>query len=160
MRSPVNRHRLWQVVVDAALIAAAWVLSWYVRFEGDTGRVYYDRYLEWDVVVLVVGVMLPVFVAFGFYNRWWRYVSTRDMWGVVRGVVVAVARRLPRLHAARLPPGGGPARDLDHRRCSLLLAFVTGSRLLARTLIERPAAGRSSRAARRSSSSAPATRRS
>ena len=36
MRSPVNRHRLWQVVVDAALVAAAWVLSWYVRFDGDT----------------------------------------------------------------------------------------------------------------------------
>jgi FlaA1/EpsC-like NDP-sugar epimerase len=40
-----------------------------------------DRYLDWDVVVLVVGIMLPVFIAFGFYNRWWRYVSTQDMWG-------------------------------------------------------------------------------
>src|SRR5262249_21809168 len=64
MRSPVNRFRLWQVAVDAALIAAAWVLSWYVRFEGDTRPRYYDRYLDWDVVVLVVGIMLPVFVAF------------------------------------------------------------------------------------------------
>ena len=26
MRSPVNRHRLWQVAVDAVLIAAAWLL--------------------------------------------------------------------------------------------------------------------------------------
>ena len=69
MRSPVNRHRLWQVAVDAGLIALAWVASWYVRFEGDLRPVYYDRYLEWDVVVLVVGIMLPVFVAFGFYNR-------------------------------------------------------------------------------------------
>ena len=54
--------------------------------------------------MLVVGIMLPVFVAFGFYNRWWRYVSTQDMWGVLRGVAVAVDRRLPRLRAARLPP--------------------------------------------------------
>ena len=92
MRSPVNRHRLWQVAVDAALIAAAWVLSWYIRFDGDWPR-YYDRYLEWDVVVLVVGIMLPVFIAFGFYNRWWRYVSTQDMWGVLRGVVVAASPR-------------------------------------------------------------------
>jgi len=80
MRSPVNRHSLWRVVVDAALIAAAWVLSFYVRFEGDTRPVYYDRYLDWDVVLGVVGITLPVFVAFGFYNRWWRYVSTRDSW--------------------------------------------------------------------------------
>ncbi len=140
MRSPVNRHRLWQLVVDAALIAAAWVLSWYVRFEGDTRPVYYDRYLDWDVVLLVVGITLPVFVAFGFYNRWWRYVSTRDMWGAVRGVTVAVIAvflvfTLLDFHPAKVPRGIWIVDTL------LLLALVTGSRFLARTLIERPAAG-------------------
>jgi FlaA1/EpsC-like NDP-sugar epimerase len=140
MRSPVNRHRLWQVVVDAVLIAAAWMLSWYVRFDGETGPVYYERYQEWDVVALVVGVMLPVFVAFGFYNRWWRYVSTRDMWGAVRGVIVAVVAAflvftLLDFHPASVPRGIWAIVTL------LLLAFVMGSRFLARTLIERPAVG-------------------
>jgi FlaA1/EpsC-like NDP-sugar epimerase len=139
MRSPINRHRLWQVVVDAGLVAAAWVLSWYVRFDGDWPR-YYDRYLEWDVVVLVIGLTLPVFAAFGFYNRWWRYVSTRDMWGAVRGVLVAgvlaflVFTALD-FHPAKVPRGIWVVFVL------LLLAFVTGSRLLARTIIERPTAG-------------------
>ncbi|HXG76224.1 MAG TPA: nucleoside-diphosphate sugar epimerase/dehydratase [Gaiellaceae bacterium] len=140
MRFPVLRHRLWQVVVDAALIAAAWVLSWYVRFEGDSRPVYYDRYLEWDVVALVVGIMLPVFAAFGFYNRWWRYVSTRDMWGALRGVLAAVIGAfvvftILDFHPAKVPRGIWIVDAL------LLLAFVTGSRLLARTLIERPAPG-------------------
>jgi FlaA1/EpsC-like NDP-sugar epimerase len=140
MRSPVNRHRLWQVAVDAVLIAAAWILSWYVRFDGDTGPVYYERYQEWDVIALVVGVMLPVFVAFGFYNRWWRYVSTRDMWGAVRGVIVAVVAAflvftLLDFHPASVPRGIWAIVTL------LLLAFVMGSRFLARTLIERPAVG-------------------
>ena len=139
VRSPVNRHRLWQVVVDAALVAAAWVLSWYVRFDGDWPP-YYDRYLEWDVVVLVVGIMLPVFVAFGFYNRWWRYVSTRDMWGALRGVATAVVAAfliftLLDFHPAKVPRGIWIVDLL------ILLAFVMGVRLLARTLIERPAAG-------------------
>jgi FlaA1/EpsC-like NDP-sugar epimerase len=139
MRSPVNRHRLWQVAVDAALVAAAWVLSWYVRFEGDSRPVYYDRYLEWDVVLLVVGITLPVFVAFGFYNRWWRYVSTRDMWGAVRGVLAAeiavfLVFTVLDFHPAKVPRGIWIVDTL------LLLGFVTGSRLLARTLIERPAA--------------------
>jgi FlaA1/EpsC-like NDP-sugar epimerase len=139
MRTPVNRNRLWQVAVDAALIAAAWVLSWYVRFEGDTRPVYYDRYLEWDVVVLVVGIMLPVFIAFGFYNRWWRYVSTQDMWDVLRGVAAAVVATylvftLLDFHPAKVPRGIWIVDLL------LLLAFVMGVRLLARTLIERPAA--------------------
>jgi FlaA1/EpsC-like NDP-sugar epimerase len=140
MRSPLNRHRLWQVAVDAGLVAAAWLLSWYLRFDDFEPPVYYRRYLEWDVVVLVVGVTIPVFVAFGFYNRWWRYVSTRDMWGAARGVAAAVVAAflvftLLDFHPARVPRGIWIVDLL------LLLGFVTGSRLLVRTLIERPGAG-------------------
>ena len=139
MRSPVNRHRLWQVAVDAVLVAAAWRLSFFVRFDNQT-PVYYLRYEDWDVVGLVVAIMLPVFVAFGFYNRWWRYVSTRDMWGAVRGVAVAVIAAylvftILDFHPAKVPRGIWIVDTL------LLLAFVTGSRFLARTVIERPAAG-------------------
>jgi FlaA1/EpsC-like NDP-sugar epimerase len=139
MRSPVNRHRLWQVAIDAALIAAAWVVAWYVRFEGDSRPRYYDRYLEWDVVVLVVGVMLPVFIAFGFYNRWWRYVSTQDMWGVLRGVTVAVIAAFLAFAVLDFHPASVP-RGIWIVDLLLLLAFVMGVRLLARTIIERPAA--------------------
>jgi FlaA1/EpsC-like NDP-sugar epimerase len=140
MRSPVNRHRLWQVGVDAALIAAAWVLAWYLRFEGARRPVYYDRYLELDVIALVVAVKLPAFFAFGFYNRWWRYVSTQDVWGIVRGVAVGsvatfLVFTLLDFHPASVPRGIWIVDLL------LLLALVTGSRLLARTLIERPSAG-------------------
>ncbi len=141
MRSPVNRHRLWQVAVDAGLIVAAWVLAWYVRFDGDTGPVYYERYLEWDVIVLVLGIKLPVFVAFGFYNRWWRYVSTKDMWGAVRGVAVATIAAFLVFTLLSFHPAGVP-RGIWVIDVLLLMAFVTGSRLLARTLIERPTAGR------------------
>ena len=54
--------------------------------------------------------MLPVFIAFGFYNRWWRYVSTQDMWGVLRGVVVAVIAAFVvftvlDFHPAKVPRG-------------------------------------------------------
>jgi FlaA1/EpsC-like NDP-sugar epimerase len=140
MRSPVNRHRLWQVAVDATLIVAAWLLAWYLRFEGAGRPVYYDRYLEWDVIALVLGITLPVFVLFGFYNRWWRYVSTQDVWDAVRGVAAAsVAAFLVftvlDFHPASVPRGIWVVNTL------LLLAFVTGIRLLARTLIERPSAG-------------------
>ena len=139
MRSPLNRHRLWQVAVDAVLIAAAWRLSFFVRFDNDT-PVYYLRYEDWDVIALVVGIMLPVFIAFGFYNRWWRYVSTSDMWEAVRGVVVAVIATflvftVLDFHPAKVPRGIWIVDTL------LLLAFITGSRFLARTLIERPSKG-------------------
>ena len=97
------------------------------------------------------------FVLFGFYNRWWRYVSTRDMWGAARGVTVAslltdlVLYAFPPEHTSRLP------RAIAALDFLLLLAFVAGSRLLARTLIERPQGGLVARG-KEVLSSAPATR--
>ncbi len=137
---PVNRHRVWQLVFDAALIVAAWRLTFFLRFDKTT-PVFYRHLLDWDVVALVVVIKLSTFVVFGFYNRWWRYVSTRDMWGAFRGVTVAsaltylVLYAFPPANTSRLPRG---VAALDFL---LLLAFVAGSRLLARTLIERPPAG-------------------
>jgi FlaA1/EpsC-like NDP-sugar epimerase len=140
MRSPVNRHSIWQVAVDAAIVATAWWLAWGLRF--DQGRpVYYDRYLDWSIVLLVVAVKLPAFALSGFYNRWWRYVSTRDMWAVLRGVVlgsvaVFLVFTLFNIHRVAVPRG---VWFVDLLLC---LAFIAGSRLLARTLIERPLPGR------------------
>jgi FlaA1/EpsC-like NDP-sugar epimerase len=140
MRFPVNRHRVWQLVFDAALIVAAWRLTFFLRFDKTT-PVFYRHLLDWQVVALVVALKLGTFVLSGFYNRWWRYVSTRDMWSAARGVTVASALTylilyaFPPEHTSRLPRG---VAALDFL---LLLAFVAGTRLLARTLIERPRAG-------------------
>ena len=140
MRSPVNRHRLWQVAADALLVVAAWTVAWYVRFDGDTGPVYYARYLDWDVFALILAIKLPVFFAFGFYNRWWRYVSTQDMWGVVRGVAAASVAAFLVFTLLDFHPASVP-RGIWFVDLLVLLAFVAGARLLARTLIERPSAG-------------------
>jgi FlaA1/EpsC-like NDP-sugar epimerase len=86
----------------------------------------------------VVAIKLIVFIAFGFYNRWWRYVSIRDMWATVRGVVVAcliadvTVYLVSPVHGVRLP------RSIAATDLLLTLAFVAGSRLLARTVVERP----------------------
>ena len=139
MRSPFNRHALWQVAADAGLIALAWTLAWLLRF--DQGRpVYYERYLDWQIILVVVAIQLTVFAFSGFYNRWWRYVSTRDMWAALRGVALAslatfLIFTLFELHPARVPKG---VWFIDLLLC---LALVAGSRLLARTLIERPRPG-------------------
>jgi FlaA1/EpsC-like NDP-sugar epimerase len=140
IRFPVNRHRVWQLVFDAVLIVAAWRLTFFLRFDQKT-PVYYRHLLDWQVVAFVVAIKLSIFVLFGFYNRWWRYVSTRDMWGAARGVTVASALTylilyaFPPSHTSRLP------RLVPVLDFLVLLAFVAGTRLLARTLIERPAGG-------------------
>ena len=142
MRSPVNRHRIWQLIADAALIAAAWQLAFQLRFDSAVGiPPFYERLTNWQTTGLVVGITLGVFTAFGFYNRWWRYASTRDMWGALRGVTVAsllvgfTLYFFPPDSTERLPRGVAVIDWL------LLLAFVAGTRLAARTIFERPAPG-------------------
>jgi FlaA1/EpsC-like NDP-sugar epimerase len=137
---PVNRHRLWQLGADAVLIALAWWGAWIVRFESLDVPVYYEPYLSWETVLLVVGIKLFVFVSFGFYNRWWRYVSMRDMWRATLGVLVAslltyLLFYFVSIHEVRLP------RSVAVLDVLLLLAFVATSRMLARTVIERPSPG-------------------
>ena len=140
MRIPVNRHRVWQLVFDAFLVAAAWRLTFFLSFDKKI-PVYYRHYLDWQVIAEVVAITLATFVVFGFYDRWWRYVSTRDMWGAFRGVTTASIVTFLALYA--FPPGH--TSRLPHRIPALyyllLLAFVAGTRLLARTLIERPQTG-------------------
>jgi FlaA1/EpsC-like NDP-sugar epimerase len=135
----VNRHRIWQVVADGGLVALAWFLAFQLRFDRGIPP-YYETLLE-RTILIVVGIKLLTFVLFGFYNRWWRYVSTRDMWAAARGVAVAcliadvTVYFVSPVNDVRLP------RSIAVMDFLLTLAFVAGARLLARTLIERPAGG-------------------
>ncbi len=137
---PLTRHRVWQIAVDGTMVAAAWWLAFQLRFDQGV-PVYYETLLR-RTLPLVVAIQLIVFVAFGFYHRWWRYVSMRDMWRAVLGVTVAwlvagvTVYLFSPVHHIRLP------RGVFFMDWLLLLAFVAGTRLLARTLFERPAPGR------------------
>ena len=137
---PLTRHRIWQIGADAVMVLAAWWLAFQLRFDQGV-PVYYDRLL-WRTLPLVLAIQLTVFVAFGFYHRWWRYVSMRDMWRAVLGVTVAwlvaglTVYLFSPVHDVRLP------RGVFFMDWLLLAAFVAGTRLLARTVFERPAPGR------------------
>jgi len=136
MRQLLSPNRLWQLFVDGAIVALSWWLAFELRFDHGLPIIYsklFDR-----TILLVVAIKLVVFIAFGFYNRWWRYVSIRDMWATARGVVVAcliadlTVYLFSPVHGVRLP------RSIAATDLLLTLAFVAGSRLLARTVVERP----------------------
>jgi FlaA1/EpsC-like NDP-sugar epimerase len=137
---PINRHRIWQLVADGALVALAWWLAFELRFDQGVPP-YYDTLFR-KTILIVVGIKLLVFILFGFYDRWWRYVSTRDMWGAARGVTVASLVADVTVYFAspvadiRLP------RSIAVMDWLLLLAFVAGTRLIARSVFERPTPGR------------------
>jgi FlaA1/EpsC-like NDP-sugar epimerase len=133
---PINRHRLWQLAIDACLCAAAWYLAFRLRFDPEVPPYYQTLFNK--TIWIVILIQVAVFVLFGFYNRWWRYVSTRDMWGAARGVTVAclvssiVVYFADPVAQVRLP------RSVAVMDWLLLLAFVAGARMLARTVMERP----------------------
>jgi FlaA1/EpsC-like NDP-sugar epimerase len=133
---PVNRHRIWNVLADAALIALAWWLAFWLRFDHGVPAPYHR--LMVDTIGIAVVVKLTVFVLFGFYNRWWRYVSTRDMWGAARGVTAACIVADFVILLAHPVKGFQLPRSVAVLDWLLLLALVAGTRLVARSLIERP----------------------
>jgi len=135
----INRHRIWQLVADAGIVALAWWLAFTLRFDSPT-PVYYDTLFKRTILV-VVGIKLAVFVALGFYNRWWRYVSTRDMWRIAWGVTLASILADVAVYLISPVPTVKLPRGIAALDLLLTLAFIAGSRLLARTLMERPTTG-------------------
>jgi FlaA1/EpsC-like NDP-sugar epimerase len=124
---------------DAVLIALAWWLAFELRFDHGVPR-YYETLFR-RTILIVVAIQLVVFVLFRFYDRWWRYVSIRDMWSAARGVTAAALAASLTVYffspvaQVRLP------RSVAIMDWLLLLAFVAGTRLLARSVIERPGIG-------------------
>jgi FlaA1/EpsC-like NDP-sugar epimerase len=137
----LSRHRLWQVAVDGAFVALAWFGAFVLRLGWPVNRPY-DRFIALRVLALVIALKLVVFILLGFYTRWWRYVSTRDIWATVQGVTIACVVSDLIVYFARIPPRGFSfPRSAAVIDWILLLALVTGSRALVRTLVERPRSG-------------------
>jgi FlaA1/EpsC-like NDP-sugar epimerase len=84
---PVHRHSLPQLLVDGALVALAYFLAYWLRFD-DAVPVRYDNLLE-ATIWWVVPVTLVALAGFGLYQRLWTFVGQREYEAVVKGVIVA-----------------------------------------------------------------------
>ena len=86
---PLHRHSLPQLVVDAALVALAYFLAFWLRFDGNlSGHGPYERLLDDTIPWVVLGTALILALS-RIYQRRWRYVSARDIEHLLRAVVVA-----------------------------------------------------------------------
>jgi FlaA1/EpsC-like NDP-sugar epimerase len=132
----INRHRVWQAAVDAVLVAVAWYLAFALRFDFAIPNRYEE--LVTTTVILVVLIKVAVLTAFGLYNHWWRYVSIGDMWAAARAVVVGSLVAFIAVFLIEPVEGVRLPRSVFLIDALLLLGFITGARLLARTFIERP----------------------
>ncbi|MBA3364380.1 MAG: Gfo/Idh/MocA family oxidoreductase [Actinobacteria bacterium] len=83
----VHRRRLIEVLVDFALITAAFSAAYLLRFEG--GGPGNQRELFLSALPVILAARYAVFIPFGLYSSVWRYVGARDATGIVAAVVVS-----------------------------------------------------------------------
>jgi FlaA1/EpsC-like NDP-sugar epimerase len=87
---PVHRHALPQLLLDGILVAVAYFLAFWLRFEGGfrTANHRYQLLLVATVAWVVLAVLVAL-AAFGQYQRLWRFVGQRDYEAVIKAVIVA-----------------------------------------------------------------------
>ena len=92
LRAPVLRHRLVQLVADAALAALAFYLAFKIRFIDASGGIpdRYEDMLAGSIVFVAIGKSI-VFTLTGLHQKWWRYFTLPDTWVVLRANAFASA---------------------------------------------------------------------
>jgi len=144
---PLHRHSLPQLGVDGALVALAYFLAFELRFDsgpkGSYGLLYHRT---WPWVILGTTLVLAVSRV---YQRRWRYAGQRDYQTLVRAVVVATIILVGAVAILR------PVQEVTHQGTKtivlpnsvialyflLVVAFLAGARLLARSVHDRPIRG-------------------
>src|SRR3954447_4294299 len=135
LSASVVARRLAQALIDACLVALAYLLAFVLRFDPSIPERYTDL-LTTSIWFVVAGKVL-IFWANGLYHKLWRFVDTKDFEAIVRSVVmasaalVAVFFLVPSSWTAD-PPRGVIALDL-----LLTLVLVGGTRFLVRMITER-----------------------
>lgn len=80
----ISRHRLWQVATDTVLVFAALLVAFLWRFDFSIPWRY--SHLLWTVIWWMVATKVVTFVAFGLYNKWWRYSGVRDLTHIIQAI--------------------------------------------------------------------------
>ena len=145
---PLHRHSLAQLVIDAALVAGAWWLSFWLRFDQKQVGIpprfvdLRDTMLPWVVVTVLV-----VFTLLRLEQKQWRYATQRDYAVVLQAVVLVtlvVAASVALFHPVAAQAGYGAVTvptGVTALFFLLSLTFTGGARFLARIVYERPVAG-------------------
>src|SRR3954453_17029246 len=135
LSSSVVARRLAQALIDACLVALAYLLAFVLRFDPSIPDRYSD--LLTSSIWFVVAGKIVIFWANGLYHKLWRFVDAKDFEAIVRSVVmasaalVAVFFLVPSSWTAD-PPRGVIALDL-----LLTLVLVGGTRFVVRMVTER-----------------------
>ncbi|MEA2284237.1 MAG: hypothetical protein QOJ21_280 [Solirubrobacteraceae bacterium] len=136
-----------QLAIDGALVAAAYYLSFRLRFDAGVPQKY-ERLFEATIVWVVVAALI-VFTVFRLELKQWRYTGHRDYVGVVEAVAantLVLAGFIAIVHPVTVPSRTGEVAVTAPTGVLALfflltLALVGGARFIARIAYERPLRG-------------------
>ena len=77
----INRLHIPQILSDIILIAAAFSLAFYIRFDFSIPSSYLETLK--DFILPVTGVKIVLFYICGLYRRIWRYTSLKDLYMII-----------------------------------------------------------------------------
>jgi FlaA1/EpsC-like NDP-sugar epimerase len=144
----LNRHRLWQVAVDAVLVGIAWYATYEVGFQIERNPGW-NAYWKQTILIVIV-IKIVSLAAFGAYNKWWRYLSLPDIMALLRAIGIASIVLLIGLSIVKFPRGvivhpeasKGQQKQLNAVDCDPPVAHcVTQFKkdAIAKSLLPRPA---------------------
>jgi FlaA1/EpsC-like NDP-sugar epimerase len=144
MRRPdfhLRRYQLWQMAGDGLLIVLAYFLAFQLRFLDDPGTIP-SRYVDlfFGSVALVVAGKLVIFYLFGLYQKWWRFVSSRDILRIVQAVTIS-SLLLIVVFSVVQPFANSLPRSVAMTDFLLTMMLIAGARLATRLFKERPERG-------------------
>ena len=132
----VHRRRMIEMLVDFALITAAFGAAYLLRFEG--GGPQNQRALYFSALPILLAARYAVFIPFGLYSSVWRYVGARDAVRIVAAVAVSEVFAVGFLALSYLHNFDDYSRSvfvIDALLCTLLIgASRFGERALARSM--------------------------
>jgi len=148
---PIHRHAVPQVALDAGLVALAYYLAYWLRFDGEIPSRYFDLFVR-TITFAIVGSVI-VFAMVGMYRHWMRYSSQREYFKIAEGTVLAVLALIgytvvvqpvlvisaEGLRPLTVPSGVLVAWGL------LMGALLTGTRYAVHFFYVRPVSGRRAR---------------
>ena len=128
-----SRNFYLMLLMDAALVAGAYYLAFYLRFDGTIPANFLDLFC-WSVGPLVV-TKLAIFLAFGLYRGMWRFTSLNDLRKVVAAVLLATVTLI--VYSALFGRFLGFPRSVFAIDFVLTMLFVGGVRVGVRLLLNR-----------------------
>jgi UDP-GlcNAc:undecaprenyl-phosphate GlcNAc-1-phosphate transferase len=81
------RRQLLLILLDSVIVAFAYYCAYRLRFGGDAFSFYFETFLK--SIPMVIGCKLLIFYAMGVYRGLWSYISTADVFLIVRASLIA-----------------------------------------------------------------------